>query len=243
MPTLGALPPSPRSSRTVLASGSMSTGARAIADGPPIRLALRPGEVCNLAIDRIDLESRRVHIANRAATDDVPPFTVKADDQTTDSKERTIPIPEPALPDITAACGFSFKSGGFIALRPQRFATVQSNWRLCRDGKPWRSENQHRPWQNRDMLNNLLRDTKAYIRKDGIELTVPFTLTTLRKSFAQNHANTGTPPRTLAKLLGHGSTRVTMEFYNRVTDANEMAAAQTMDRILRPNAKQVVGTS
>ena len=32
-------------------------------------------------------------------------------------------------------------------------------------------------WQNRDMMNNLLRDTKAYLRKAGIELSAPYTLT------------------------------------------------------------------
>ena len=58
------------------------------------------------------------------------------------------------------------------------------------------------------------------------------TLHTFRKSFAQNHANAGTPPRTLAELLGHADARVTMEFYNRVTDANRREAAATLDRVL-----------
>ena len=80
------------------------------------------------------------------------------------------------------------------------------------------------------MLNNLLRNTKAYLRKAGIELTAPFTLKTFRKSFAQNHAGRGTPPRTLAELLGHSDVSVTMEHYNRVTDANKRAAAQTRTR-------------
>ena len=47
-------------------------------------------------------------------------------------------------------------------------------------------------------MNNLLRDTKGYMRKAKVELTAPFTLTTLRKSFAQNHADAGTPPREAA---------------------------------------------
>ena len=41
----------------------------------------------------------------------------------------------------------------------------------------------------------------------------------------------GTPPRTLAKLLGHSNTRITMQFYNQVTDANERAASQAMDQL------------
>ncbi len=85
------------------------------------------------------------------------------------------------------------------------------------------------------MVNNVLRDTKKLLRQAGIELTASFTLTTFRKSFAQNHADAGTPPKTLAKLLGHSDTRVTMQFYNRVTDANERAAGEAMDRLLGPN--------
>jgi integrase len=84
------------------------------------------------------------------------------------------------------------------------------------------------------MVNNVLRDAKVFLRRAGVELTAPFTLHTFRKSFAQNHADAGTPPRTLAKLLGHSNTRVTLQFYSRVTDANERAAAVAMDHLLAP---------
>ena len=79
---------------------------------------------------------------------------------------------------------------------------------------------------------NLLRDTKAFLRRAGIELTAPFNLNAFRKSYAQNLAGAGVPPRTLAQLLGHANTRVTMQFYNRVTDANERAAGEAMNRLL-----------
>ncbi len=204
---------------------------------------LRPGEVYNLTLDRIDLETRRVHIANRAATDDTPPFTVKADGQSADTKERSVPIPEAAMPDVTAACQEAFKSGGFMVLTPERFATVQRYWRLCREGQHWGGRALHRPWQNRDMMNNLLRDTKAYLRKATVELTAPFSLTGFRKSFGQNHVNAGTPPKTLAKLMGHSDVSTTLEYYNRVTDANERAAAQAMDQLLGKATTRAVGAS
>ena len=89
-----------------------------------------------------------------------------------------------------------------------------------------------REWHNADMMNSFLRDTKAAMRRASIETSNPFTLTCFRKSFAQNYANVGTPPKTLAKLLGHGNTRVTLEFYNQTTDAKVREAAQRMDRIL-----------
>ncbi|MGD2109997.1 MAG: tyrosine-type recombinase/integrase [Phycisphaerae bacterium] len=203
---------------------------------------LRPGEVYNLTLDRIDLAARRVHIASRTATADVPPFTVKCEERSTGAKERTVPIPDAAMEDVTAACQEAFKSGGFVVLSPERFAKVQDDWRLCREGKAWGGRADHRPWQNRDMLLNLLRDTRAYLRKAGIELTAPFTLPTFRKSFAQNHADAGTPPRTLAKLLGHSSVTTTMEFYNRVTDANERAASDAMNRLLGGKKKQAASS-
>jgi len=192
---------------------------------------LRPGEAYNLRAANIDLKHRRIHVVNRAATAELPPFTVKAEGQSSASKERTIPIPGAAIPDLTASMKESFKSGGFVVISPERFLVVQTNWQLCREGKPWAGHS-HRPWQNRDMVNNMLRNTKSLLEKAGLTLTAPFTLHTFRKSFAQNHADAGTPPRTLAMLLGHADTRVTMQYYSRVTDANERAAGDTMDRLL-----------
>jgi len=192
---------------------------------------LRAGEVYNLTIDQIDLDGRRVHIETRTPTDDIPGFTVKSEGRSAGNKSRSVPIPEAAIPDLTTAMQEAFKSGGFIALSPERFVLVRANWRLCREGKPWGDRETHRPWRNADMVHNLLRDTKAYLRKAEVDLTSPFTLHTLRKSFAQNHADNGTPPRTLAKLLGHSDVRVTMTFYNQATDANEREAICTMDRV------------
>lgn len=194
---------------------------------------LRAGEVYGLTIDRIDLAQRVVRIENRAATADIPPFVVKGDAQSTASKARSVPIPVAAMADVTKAVRLALKSGGFIALTPERFATVQEYWRLCRAGKPWAGRQEHRPWLNRDMCNNWLRSAKLYLRNAGIKLTAPFTLHTFRKSFAQNHANAGTPPRTLSELLGHSDVSMTLEFYNSVTDANRTAAAATVDRLFK----------
>lgn len=202
---------------------------------------LRPGEVYNLTFDRIDLDRRRVHITNREPTEDVPPFTVKSEGRSSDSKSRTVPIPEVAMADVTEACRLAFGAGGFVVLTPERFQTVQRKWRLCCDGQPRDGRKTHRSWVNADMLNNLLRDTGAYLRKAGIELTAPFSLTGFRKSFAQNHAEAGTPPKTLAKLMGHADASVTMAYYNRATDANERAAETAMNRLLgKPESRAEV---
>jgi len=123
-----------------------------------------------------------------------------------------------------------------VVLTPQRYRIVREHWRLCRESNPW-GGHAWRPWQNRDMVNNVLRDTKNYLRRAGTELSGPFNLNAFRKSYAQNLANAGTPPRTLAQLLGHANTRVTMQFYNRVTDANEKAAGEALNRLLAPKTE------
>ena len=105
---------------------------------------LRPGEVYNLTIDKVDLDRRRLSVENRAGTKDLPPFSVKADTQAAESKERTVPVLEPAVQDIAAALRLAFRSGGFVVLAPERFAVVQRNWRLCRDGEGW-AGHRHRP--------------------------------------------------------------------------------------------------
>lgn len=192
---------------------------------------MRPGEIYHLTIDRIDLDRRQVRIESRPATADLPPFTVKCDAVSSESKARTVPIPEAAVADLTQAMQGAFAAGGFVVLTPERFATVQCNWRLCHAGKGW-GRHEHRAWENSDMVNNTLRAANAHLRLASIKLTASFNLKSFRKSFGQNHADAGTPPKVLASLMGHSDASVTMEFYNRVTDANQSAAAATMDRIL-----------
>jgi integrase len=192
---------------------------------------LRFGEAVNIRVGCLDLENKRVHIVNRAGTEDVPPFTIKAEHQSSSSKERSVPIPEATLPDIIEAMKGAFGSGGFLVLSKARYELVREHWRLCREGQPW-GGHAWRPWQNRDLVINVLRNTQRYLRWAQIELNGSFNLHTFRKSYAQNLANAGVPPRTLTQLLGHSTSKVTIEFYSRVTDSNQQAAAEVMNRLL-----------
>ena len=54
---------------------------------------------------------------------------------------------------------------------------------------------------------------------------------TFGKSFAQDHADIGNLPRTLAKPMGHPKVETMLEYYGRVTDGNERAATKTADRM------------
>lgn len=202
-------------------------------------MGLRPGEAANVLVGNIDLEHQRVHVVNRVASNDLPPFTVKAERQTSVSKERSVPIPEAAVADLTEAVRVAFKAGGFVTLTPQRYQVVREHWRLCREGKAW-AGHPWRPWLgHRDLSNNRLRDCKNALTRAGIELTAPWTLHTFRKAFSQNLANAGVPPRTLAQLLGHSNSKTTIEFYSRVTDANQLAAAEVMNRLLTEKSSSI----
>ena len=197
---------------------------------------LRPGEVYNLQIEKIDLEGRQILIESRPATADLPPFVVKCDSMTDADKSRTVPIPECVMPDLTEAVTGAFRSGGFVAMTPERFQIVQANWRLCRAGKPWGGRAEHKPWRNQDMLLNLLRSAKGYVRAAGIEMTAPFDLKTFRKSFAQNAADNAIPPRTLAEFLGD-DVRVVIRYYQQVTPQAKRAVVDAIDRQFKKHAK------
>ena len=192
---------------------------------------LRPGEVYNLTADKVDLKRRMVHVENREPTEDIPPFRIKAEDRSDGSKRRSIPIPTAAITDLSEAVRLSFKSGGFVLLTPERFEYVREEWAKCRVGLPWGATGRTRPWENRDMVNNFLKYTLRALRRADIKLTAPFKLHTFRKSFAQNLADAGTPPKTLATLLGHSDVQVTMQYYARMTDANVREAARAADQL------------
>ncbi len=104
-------------------------------------------------------------------------------------------------------------------------------------GKPWKlnpksGDQEWGEWENRCMTNNVLRDMKAHVRKAGVKLTAPLTIHTFRKSFAQNHANTGTSCATLKSLMGHASITTTEKFYLQKSDDNTRAAVRRYEALL-----------
>lgn len=86
--------------------------------------------------------------------------------------------------------------------------------------------------EKRNMVNNVLRTMKTHVRKAGLELSAPMTIHTLRKSFAQNHAFSGTPMAVLKGLMGHASVRTTEQYYLRLSDESEQAAAKRYGELL-----------
>ncbi|MFC1782293.1 tyrosine-type recombinase/integrase [Planctomycetota bacterium] len=83
------------------------------------------------------------------------------------------------------------------------------------------------------VANNVLRTFRAACIRAGIKTDKSLTLHCLRKSFAQNLADNGTPISTLKELMGHSDIQTTAEFYLQTTDANEQRACQVLDQIMQ----------
>jgi integrase len=191
----------------------------------------RLGELFNLTWSDIDFEKGSITIRNRPSTAQMPPFFVK------DHEDRVLFIPQQALSTLVAWQMIAPESVPYILLTEQRWIIVKKKWDLCRAGKPWKWNPKTQAlewgeWENRSLVNNVLRDMRVHVRKTAIALTAPLTIHTLRKSFAQNHADNGTPSHTLKTLMGHASITTTEKFYLQQSDDNTKAAVKRYEKLL-----------
>jgi len=191
----------------------------------------RFGELFNLTWSDINFETGIITIRDRPGTSDMPPFQVK------DHEARALLLPRLTIEALIAWQAVAPEHVPYILLTSERWRRVQFKWSLCRAGKPWKKNTktgrlEWAPWQNRYMVNNLIRDMRVHCRKSGLRLTAPITVHTFRKSFAQNHAENGTPSATLKALMGHASITTTEKHYLQQSDANRKAAARRYEMLL-----------
>jgi len=183
---------------------------------------LRYGEAINLLWNGkdIDFERSRINIEKRPATRSIPPFLVK------DYEKRSIPMPQwvqnmllKLHTEAPEGCPFAFVS-------LQRWPRLRKKWqKLLKGGNS-------NKWENHMVANNVLRNFRAACCRAGIKVDESLTLHCLRKSYAQNLADNGTPISTLKSLMGHSDIQTTSKFYLQSTDANEERACQALDRIM-----------
>ncbi len=184
---------------------------------------LRSGEALNLLWDgvNIDFEQNKITLVNRAATQEIPPFKVK------DYEERSVPMPQMVIDILTQLQAQSETKNPFVFLSKERFERIQK--------KVWQEKylelGKAGDWESRYLLNNCLRDFKYHCRSAGIKTREKFNLHCLRKSYATNLANTGTPAHTLMKLMGHSSIVTSQKYYLRSSDANEKRAVEELERM------------
>jgi len=174
-------------------------------------------ELFSLTWNDIDFENGRLIIANREGTADMPPFHVK------DHESRRIPLPEHTIKLLTEWQARIPEGVPYILLTKERYACVKAKWQqLHKNGKPWR---------NRYMVNNVLRDFKKHFKRAGIKPVGRLTIHTLRKSCGQNWAD-HLPMNVDKELMGHSNISTTQEFYTQVDKDHEAKAARIMQRLI-----------
>ena len=183
---------------------------------------LRYGEVVNLIWNsqNIDFENNRINIFNRPGTKEIPPFHIK------DYECRSVPIPKWVVDSLTSWQSEAEEGCPFVFLTENRWQVVKEKW------QHFRRIGKEDDWENDMLLNNVLRDFKKHCNLAGIKTNDKLTVHCLRKSYATNLANIGTPAQTLKKLMGHSSIQTTMEFYLRSSDANEKRACEELERMM-----------
>ncbi|MGD9110604.1 MAG: site-specific integrase, partial [Phycisphaerales bacterium] len=166
----------------------------------------------------IDFDSGEVLIRNRPATDKLPPFFIK------DRQARTIKLPKHTLSMLTMLQNTAPEQVPYVLLDENQYQTVLEKWQRYREQK--------RPWQNRDMANNVLRNFKRHLKWAGIKPTGTLSVHTLRKCCVQNWADNIKNPETVRVLAGHEDISTTMKFYSQVDPENNLKAAEVIDNIL-----------
>ncbi len=180
---------------------------------------LRASEALALYWTNIDFDKGRVHIENRSATNEYPPFDVK------DSDTRIIPLPKLTLSLLTELQLESPDNVPFVLMDKQGCQRIRDKWQKCRE--------QSRPWLNPYWANNALRNFQRRIGWAGIEpRNEELSLHVLRKCCCQNWANT-LPMNVVKEFMGHSSIDTTAEFYNKVDDHHYTKATESMDDLLK----------
>jgi integrase len=108
-----------------------------------------------------------------------------------------------------------------------RWSIVKNKW------QEMRSRGEEHLWENDYMMNNVLRDFKLCCSKAGIRTTQKLNIHGMRRAYATNLANAGTPAQTLMKLCGHSDIKTTMDYYLKSSDANEQRAVEALDEMMR----------
>ena len=79
------------------------------------------------------------------------------------------------------------------------------------------------------MLTNTLRDFKRCCKRAGIKTNDRLCQHCMRKSWATNLANGGTPIQTFMKMGGWSSIECCQEYYLKSTDANKQKVVQVLN--------------
>ena len=180
---------------------------------------LRLAEATALLWTDVDLENAEVTVRNREGTADLPPFHVK------DHETRRIPIPASTIELLTKLQAGRFRTP-FVVVSASRYEKVMHKWANTRKSR--------KTWQNRDMLNNVLRAFKRYVKLAGIKPAPGQRLSIhdLRKSCITNWAMVNKNPKVTQVWAGHSDLKTTMQYYSKVTEDQRQAGMKALDKML-----------
>jgi len=161
----------------------------------------------------VDFQDNILHVRNREATVDVPPFAIK------DHEERRIPLPLDTVALLAQWQANAPEGVPFVLLTKERFERVKVKWQRIRKAGL--------PWQNKYVVNNVLRNFKSHAKRAGIKPVGKFTIHTLRKCCGQNWAD-DLPMNVVKELMGHSSISTTAHFYTTVDRDHQKKAARAV---------------
>ena len=183
---------------------------------------LRAGEAINLLWDgqNIDFAKNRITLFNRLPSKLIPPFYLK------DHEIRSIPMPNYVIDLLLQLQEQAEPNCPFVFLDSDRWERVQQKW--------FRFQEQgiERKWNNKELHGNLLRQFQRTCIRAGIKTIDKLTVHCMRKSWACNLADSGTPIHTLMKLGGWSSIETCQQFYLQSTDENEKKAIRELEKLV-----------
>lgn len=170
-----------------------------------LETGLRVGELSALQWEDIDFKKKVIHVRHTLCYfSKNGKYVFEMHDTKTNNGKRTIPLTAKAI----------------NSLKCQKLQKQE----IILKGKTAKEEFQNLVFVTKNnqptqqfLINQCMQLVIQNINKAGIDFS-PFTLHTLRHTFAARAIECGMNPKTLQKLLGHGTLQMTMDLYCHVTE-------------------------
>ena len=170
-----------------------------------LETGLRVGELSALQWEDIDFKKKVIHVRHTLCYfSKNGKYVFEMHDTKTNNGKRTIPLTAKAI----------------NSLKCQKLQKQE----IILKGKTAKEEFQNLVFVTKNnqptqqfLINQCMQLVIQNINKAGIDFS-PFTLHTLRHTFATRAIECGMNPKTLQKLLGHGTLQMTMDLYCHVTE-------------------------
>lgn len=170
-----------------------------------LETGLRVGELSALQWEDIDFKKKVIHVKHTLCYfSKNGKYVFEMHDTKTNNGKRTIPLTAKAI----------------NSLKCQKLQKQE----IILKGKTAKEEFQNLVFVTRNnqptqqfLINQCMQLVIQNMNKAGIDFS-PFTLHTLRHTFATRAIECGMNPKTLQKLLGHGTLQMTMDLYCHVTE-------------------------